>query len=491
MPFPLSLMKHALPDGLRAGEGFRHNGYDLSPLVDRHGFFQGMTYNRKHALVRTWTRPHQMLLKEIPRWQLQLDSRYMVLPTAHGTVISYHDLATLANKDGVVGTDLLFAAVTLVTQAPAHKAGLPPADSHRTTVCEPVYLYHGATAVEEWNTSILAEPVARYQRVYLIVHVPLHWLLVEIFPRQNKALLLDPLQTYGHQHLSLVTRLLTSWLTRLRASPWVIEHQRLPQQPAGSSMCGPFVTMYAACRRRDWEPPPQIDAAGLRRWMAEVLRDDAIPLHRGVCKHCGASLLRPGPDLLDNMGKCEPGCPPAADPDELLIIEPPTSAGHKRPAPGPDLATPDGPKKVQCTAASSPGTSTPLAAASRPRPGSARRRLELNPTYFATSPSPGPVAGVPPGVPPGVERSQLVVDGQRRSSRAVTNVDMMEADGDSAMPEAPASAGVAEDFGHDSGERAAAHLGADATASTFWTRQARKNALKHKRRSAKRDQGPA
>ena len=307
VPFPLSLMKHALPDGLRAGEGFRHNGYDLSPLVDRHGFFQGMTYNRKHALVRTWTRPHQMLLKEIPRWQLQLDSRYMVLPTAHGTVISYHDLATLANEDGVVGTDLLFAAVTLVTQAPAHKAGLPPADSHRTTVCEPVYLYHGATAVEEWNTSILAVPVQSYQRVYLIVHVPLHWLLVEIFPRQNKAFLLDPLQTYGHQHLSLVTRLLTSWLTRLRASPWVIEHQRLPQQPAGSSMCGPFVTMYAACRRRDWEPPPQIDAAGLRRWMAEVLRDDAIPLHRGVCKHCGASLLRPGPDLLDNMGKCEPG----------------------------------------------------------------------------------------------------------------------------------------------------------------------------------------
>ena len=226
-------------------------------------------------------------------------------------------------------------------------------------------------------------------------------------------------------------------------------------------MCGPFVTMYAACRRRDWEPPPQIDAAGLRRWMAEVLRDDAIPLHRGVCKHCGASLLRPGPDLLDNMGKCEPGCPPAADPDELLIIEPPTSAGHKRPAPGPDLTAPDSPKKVQCTAASSPGSSNPLAAASRPRPGSARRRLELTPTHFATSPSPGPVAGVPPGV----ERSQLVVDGQRGSSSAVTNVDMMEVDGDSAMQEAPASAGVAVDFGHDNGARAAAHLGADAAAT--------------------------
>ena len=121
--------------------------------------------------------------------------------------------------------------------------------------------------------------------------------------------------------------------------------------------------------------------------MAEVLRGDAVPLHRGVCKHCGASLLCPGPNLLDNMGKCEPACPRADDPDELLIIEPITSAGHKRPAPGSDLATPAGLQKVQRIAASSIGSPNPLVPASRPRHGSTRRRLELTPTHFAPFPT--------------------------------------------------------------------------------------------------------
>ena len=43
---------------------------------------------------------------------------------------------------------------------------------------------------------------------------------------------------------------------------------------------------------------------------------------------------------------------------------------------------------------------------------------------------------------------------------------MMEVDGDRAMQEAPGSARVAVDFGHASGARAAAPLGADAAATT-------------------------
>ena len=74
--------------------------------------------------------------------------------------------------------------------------------------------------------------------------------------------------------------------------------------------------------------------------------------------------------------------------------------------------------------------------------------------------------GTVEGAPPGVERSKRVVDGQSGSRRTDNNVDMMEVDGDRAMQEAPGSARVAVDFGHASGARAAAPLGADAAATT-------------------------
>jgi hypothetical protein len=193
---------------------------------------------------------------------------------------------------------------------------------------------HLSMAGQEWEVKLLKRPLNSCRRVFMVVNVPLHWMLVEIRPLEGKIWVGDPLKKYGRQFLERVLQRLKGWLKGVQRrwgeaeTEWEVEEAEWPQQPEGSNMCGPFAVLYAVCRLRGWEPPVKLEKMALRRWVMKIVERASTSVRRKMCENCGTSFFQK--EGREGRARCADDCERVGEKEKASAADPPAGIRGRR-----------------------------------------------------------------------------------------------------------------------------------------------------------------
>ena len=313
-------MEALAPGGLRAGEGLGDGSMRYAPMAARYGRIQEMAYDGV-CVVETRTEQGRCKRERLPRWRLQLDDHFLQLP-GDSMPIPIGMVHSKAERDEMLEQRMVVEAVRLVVTHNPRITGLQAGNTLGVCVID-----HLSMAGQEWEVKLLKRPLNSCRRVFMVVNVPLHWMLVEIRPLEGKIWVGDPLKKYGRQFLERVLQRLKGWLKGVQRrwgeaeTEWEVEEAEWPQQPEGSNMCGPFAVLYAVCRLRGWEPPVKLEKMALRRWVMKIVERASTSVRRKMCENCGTSFFQK--EGREGRARCADDCERVGEQEKASAADPP------------------------------------------------------------------------------------------------------------------------------------------------------------------------
>ena len=165
-----------------------------------------------------------------------------------------------------------------------------------------------------WEQRHPPAPIDAWGKLVLVVHIPLHWIAVVIWPTSEEIWICDPLLTYGSQYHRPIRDKVMEWVEKVEKAwleaeapkrNWKVVIKHWPQQARGSVDCAFFTALYAACATRGWEPPAGLTGRQLRAWAAEELwRAGRVELTTSCCK-CGKEVRQLSQNRRIGRAKCQ------------------------------------------------------------------------------------------------------------------------------------------------------------------------------------------
>ena len=165
-------MKKLVPAGMKAGEGIRDGTFVYRPRILRYGSVVALTPDGENCTVQVESEKGRKELWELPRWRLQLVGKERVIMEADRETVCCREIAAIAEKDGMIGTYIVFLALQMVLTGTRERAGLAPADTMGVQVCHPVNLMEQGVRVQEWEVSLLRRPLQACRRFLSCQHTP-------------------------------------------------------------------------------------------------------------------------------------------------------------------------------------------------------------------------------------------------------------------------------------------------------------------------------